>query len=53
MAPVGRIYEDTSASTSADLRSCWSIRTYVQPVFGPDPFFGRDLLALLLVWLTC
>jgi hypothetical protein len=26
--PVGRIYEDTSASTSADLRWCWSIRTY-------------------------
>ena len=32
--PVGRIYEDTSASTSADLRWCWSITVYVWPDAG-------------------
>jgi hypothetical protein len=30
--PVGRIYEDSSRGTSADLRWFWSIATYVQPV---------------------
>jgi hypothetical protein len=30
--PVGRIYEDSSRGTSADLRWFWSITTYVQPV---------------------
>jgi hypothetical protein len=29
--PVGRIYEDTSASTPEDMRWFWSIRTYEQP----------------------
>ena len=32
--PVGRIYEDTSASTSADLRWFWSITVYVWPDAG-------------------
>jgi hypothetical protein len=32
--PVGRIYEDTSASTSADLRWFWSITVYVDPKAG-------------------
>ena len=29
--PVGRIYEDTSASTSADMRWFWAITVYVWP----------------------
>ena len=32
--PVGRIYEDTSASTSTDLRWSWSITVYVWPDAG-------------------
>ena len=32
--PVGRIYEDTSASTSADIRWFWSITVYVWPDAG-------------------
>ena len=32
--PVGRIYEDTSASTSADMRWFWSITVYVWPDAG-------------------
>ena len=32
--PVGRIYENTSESTSADLRWFWSITVYVQPSAG-------------------
>lgn len=32
--PVGRIYEDTSARTSADLRWFWSITVYVDPNAG-------------------
>ena len=32
--PVGRIYENTSASTSADLRWFWSITVYVDPTTG-------------------
>ena len=32
--PVGRIYEDTSASTPAELRWFWSITVYVPPSLG-------------------
>ena len=32
--PVGRIYEDTSAFTSADLRWFWSITTHMHPDSG-------------------
>jgi hypothetical protein len=32
--PVGRIYEDTSASTSAGMRWFWSITVYVWPDAG-------------------
>jgi hypothetical protein len=32
--PVGRIYEDTSASTPDDLRWSWSITVYVWPDAG-------------------
>jgi hypothetical protein len=32
--PVGRIYEDASASTAADLRWFWSITVYVDPNCG-------------------
>ena len=30
-APVGRIYEDVSASTPAELRWFWSVTVYVNP----------------------
>ena len=32
--PVGRIYEDPSASTSADMRWFWAITVYVWPDAG-------------------
>ena len=32
--PVGRIYEDASASTPAELRWFWSITVYVDPMAG-------------------
>jgi hypothetical protein len=32
--PVGRIYEDASASTPADMRWTWSITVYVWPDAG-------------------
>ena len=32
--PVGRIYEDASASTPADLRWFWSVPVYVDPQGG-------------------
>ena len=54
--PVGRIYEDTSASTSADLRWCWSIRTYVQPdhpgirTGGRVPTLGQAKAEWLRSW---
>ena len=33
-APVGRIYEDASASTPAELRWFWSVTVYVNPEAG-------------------
>jgi hypothetical protein len=55
--PVGRIYEDTSASTSADLRWCWSIRTYVQPnagirTGGRVPTLGQAKTEWLRSWIA-
>jgi hypothetical protein len=32
--PVGRVYEDASAGTAADLRWFWSITVYVDPIAG-------------------
>jgi hypothetical protein len=32
--PVGRIYEDASASTPAELRWFWSVTVYVNPKAG-------------------
>jgi hypothetical protein len=32
--PVGRIYEDASASTPAELRWFWSVTDYVNPKSG-------------------
>ena len=32
--PIGRIYEDASASTPAELRWFWSVTVYVNPKAG-------------------
>jgi hypothetical protein len=54
--PVGRIYEDTSASAPADLRWCWSIRTYEQPehpgirTSGRVPTLGQAKAEWLHSW---
>ena len=34
MATIGRIYEDASASTPAELRWFWSVTVYVNPKAG-------------------
>ena len=39
--PVGRIYEDPSASTSADMRWFWAITVYVWPDAGISPRAGN------------
>jgi hypothetical protein len=53
--PVGRIYEDTSVSTSADLRWFWSITVYVHPdagiaASGKVPTLGEAKTAWLRSW---
>ena len=53
--PVGRIYEDTSAFTSADLRWFWSITTHVQRdagirTSGRMPTLGEAKTAWLRSW---
>jgi hypothetical protein len=56
--PVGRIYEDVSASTPAELRWFWSVTVYVNPkesivTSGKAPTIEAAKAALEASWRRC